>query len=178
MRIVPTVKVTVKAAAKCGLYLFNPNAENYNNGLGLDLIARKFTIETPWRDGDFHPDWQDCKEGPKYTLIRARQIAPKRSMLVRAKAVEYFETSTIIPVKEITQMLEDHKRARKCKVTTAPNRQNPDNTNGLSVSQFVIDEARVVQDNKNTVIAAAVVSKVSAEIKEWSEGNSNQLPLN
>ena len=81
-------------------------------------------------------------------------------MLVRAKAVEYFETSTIIPVKEVTQMLEDHKRARKLKVTTAPNKQNPYTTNGLSVSQFVIDEARVVQD---TVTAAAAVSKVSAE---------------
>ena len=86
-------------------------------------------------------------------------------MLVRAKAVEFFETSTIVPVKEVTQMLEGHKRARKCKVTTAPNGQNPNTTNGVSVSQFVIDEARVVQDNKNTVTAAAVVSKVSAENK-------------
>ena len=68
-------------------------------------------------------------------------------MLVRAKAVEFFETSTIVPVKEVTQMLEGHKRARKCKVATAPNGQNPNTTNGVSVSQFVIDEARVRMQN-------------------------------
>ena len=171
MRIVPVWRrlkaegglVTVKAAAMCGLYPFNPDAENYNNG--LDLLARKWTVETPWRDGDFHPDWQECKEGPKYTLMQARQKAPDRSILVRAKAAEYFETSTIVPCKEITQMLQDQKRARKNKVPTGPNRQNPNTTYGLAVTQGVINEAKVTQGNKDIVAAGAIASKLSAETK-------------
>ena len=61
MRILPTWRrlkaeggpVAVKAAAICGLWPLNPDAENYNNG--LDLLARKHTVEAPWLDGDFHP---------------------------------------------------------------------------------------------------------------------------
>jgi hypothetical protein len=93
--------VTVRAAAKCGLWPLNDQAENYSDG--LDLLARKYTIAAPWRDGDFNPDWEACKEGPKYTLLQARSKAPDRAILIRSKAAEFFEQSNIIPTQELTK---------------------------------------------------------------------------
>ena len=62
-------------------------------------------------------------------------------------------------------MLQDQKRARKNKVPTGPNRQNPNTTYGLAVTQGVINEAKVTQGNKDIVAAGAIASKLSAETK-------------
>jgi hypothetical protein len=171
LRIVPTWRrlkaeggpVTVRAAAKCGLWPLNDQAENYTDG--LDLLARKYTIAAPWRDGDFNPAWESCREGPKYSLLQARVKAPDRAILIRSKAAEFFEKSNIIPTQEITEMLQRHKNAKQNKVASAPDRMNPNTTYGLSVTQGVINQAAVVKQNKDTVAKLAARSKISAENK-------------
>jgi hypothetical protein len=138
----------VKAAAKTGIHPLNEYAENHTNG--LDLLARKFSIETPWRDEDkeFHADWTEGEEGPKYMLMQTRAKAPNRALLVRSKADEYFRESTVIPSQALCQELTAQKAAKKIKVNAKPNRKNPDTTCGLSVCGGVVEEAYAIQSNR------------------------------
>ena len=147
----------------CGLWPLNPDADNYTNG--LDILARMHTVALPWVDNEFKPDWQHDQEGPKYNFIKARAAAPDRSLLVRAKAAEFFVSSHVIPAQAVAEVVREHKRARANKVTSKPDRKNPDTTYGLSVSQGVIDHAKVNQGHKDIAVQDAITTKQNAETK-------------
>ena len=140
-------QVAVDAARKTGLFPLNPHSENHSDG--LDLVSRKYQLNLPWRDNEAHynPDWKSEQVGPEYKLIQARQAAPNRSILIRAKAAEYVEMSHVIPAQELQREMDNFKRATQNKVGTKPDRMNPDTTYGLAVTEGVLEEAGVVQKN-------------------------------
>ena len=152
-----------KAARITGLYPFNPQAENHTDG--LDLVSRKFQLGAPWRDNaeQYAPEWQAEQEGPRYKLIQARTAAPERALLIRAKAAEYVETTHVIPAMELQEEIRKHKQAKKNKVTTKPNRMNPDTTYGMSVTEEVLKEAAGIQKNRDVATAQAIVTKKQSE---------------
>ena len=153
----------LNAVRKTGIHPLNPHSENHTDG--LDLVSRKYQLGLAWRDNadEYNPDWQKATEGPQYKLITARQSAPNRAILIRAKAAEYVETSHVVPAQQLRLELEKIKRAKQNKVVTKPDRMNPDTTYGLAVVEGVLQHAEEVQMNRDTAADAAATKKLQGE---------------
>lgn len=174
MRMVPAWRgfksaagpIITSATAKTGLWPSNRNAHNYTNG--SHLLARRFTCPTGLpvkEDVGFEAEWLTPQQGPTQVLIGLVKKAPSQYFLIRQKALECFEKSTVTPTENLRKMLAEQAAAKKTKVPTAPNRKNPDSTYGLTVSEGVIAHCVKVDKNRADATNEAKAAKQRGEEK-------------
>jgi len=152
--------IICRAAAKVGLYPLDRNAVNFQ--CKGDRLAQVHAGEQA-DDGvdDFAVTVQPkVTEGSKYSLLQARVKLPgskkpeTASLLLRSAAVDFFQTSTVAPAREIVEALGDQKRARKNKLSDdavdhdgePTTLRNPSTKSGLFACADVRAECRRVEE--------------------------------
>ena len=104
-------------------------------------------------------------------------VLVNRKLVIREQAHKYFQKTEIVPARALREELEDQRRAKKNKVGSKPNRKNPSTTCGCAIdSQEIIDEAKMVQNNRTEEIRKAALTKeATAEKKRLKTIETNKV---
>lgn len=178
-----------QAFSMCGLWPLNEKAANYTHGSELASKFKRQVDAPPAPSGQPDAAAQGSSTSPKHlsgqflrprrgdecTLLRAKAAAPERSILIRAAAHQYFQSSTIVPAQELQEVLQEQRKAKKNKVDASrdPDKQlaNPSTRAGLYASEGVRKRCREVETAREEAKEAKRVAVAKAAEKRVEKVN-------
>ena len=111
--------IIIRAAERCGISPFNPNAENFQGSAvstTYDLVAAEKKREAA-QEAEAEAEITRTETASTLTVLQLKAAAPDNTLVLRASAASFFEKSFIKPAQELQREL---KEQRELKKQTAP----------------------------------------------------------
>ena len=157
--------IIIRAAKKCGISPFNPNAENFQGSAvseAYDLVAADKKAESP----PSPPEVERTETTSKMTVLQLKAANPDGTLVIRSSAASFFETSFVKPAQELQRELKLQRDLKKQTASLEVDRAIPETSVGRWVTAPLLASLKANCDAKQLALQAKEARQVENASKK------------